>query len=155
VKIFNGDLLHKYDIGNLKPGYRQELFYNLLPTPQSIIDGTYTEALKEFRCYRDVVLIVPRLPKYLDEPSLPSITFSHDGRPGPYITDLVQAKVKLDQASDSVFLDQGWRQMSLTIDVSSFALASKKTHHCMVVALQALIYNLHLLCRQGWTPLYA
>ena len=85
-----------------------------MPTPQSILDGSYLHHR------RDIVVIVPRLPKHCGAPSLPSIVFSVDGKLGPCVSDLVYDRVTVDNASDFVFQDRFWKQTSLTVDVSLF-----------------------------------
>ena len=102
------------DVGVLQPGKQYQLSPDPMPTPQSILDGSYLHH------HRDVVVIVPRLPKHRGSPSLSSIVFSVDGKPGPYVSDLVHDRVAVDNASDMVFRDRIWKQTSLTIDVSLF-----------------------------------
>ncbi|CAA7260972.1 unnamed protein product [Cyclocybe aegerita] len=103
-------------VGNFTPGMQHQLSSNPLPTPQSILDGTFEAAVAYADTNRDVVTYVPRRPEYSGEPSLPSIIFSVHGRPGPFIGDIIDGKVVLDGAYDLVFRDKLWKQTSLTVD---------------------------------------
>jgi hypothetical protein len=108
------------DVGTLQPGTQYQLSQHLIPTPQSILDGTYLAALEGSQQRPDNVLVVPRLPKHCGAPSLPSIIFSVNGRAGPYISDLVVDDAAVDDPSDLVFRDRVWKQTSLTIDVGHY-----------------------------------
>ncbi|KAJ3495211.1 hypothetical protein NLJ89_g10664 [Agrocybe chaxingu] len=103
-------------VGKLTPGMQHQLSSNPLPTPQSILDGTFEAAVAYADTNRDVVTYVPRRPEYSGEPSLPSIIFSVHGRPGPSIGDIIDDKVMLDGPYDLVFRDKLWKQTSLTVD---------------------------------------
>ena len=104
------------DVGNLQTGKEYRLSQHPIPTPQSILDGSYLAALERSQLCPDVIVIVPRLPKHCGVPSLPSVVFSMNGRAGPYISDLIVNAV-VDNAADLVFQDRIWKQTSLTIDV--------------------------------------
>lgn len=108
------------DVGTLQPGNEFQLSQDLIPTPQSILDGSYGVALERSQRCPDVVVVVPRLPRFCGTPSLPSIIFSVNGQAGPYISDLVFNKVAVDNPSDPVFQERVWKQTSLTIDVGHF-----------------------------------
>jgi len=89
-----------------------------VPTPQSILDGSYSASLATSEANRDVVTYVPRSPEYSGGPSLPSIIFTVNGRPGPYLKDVIKGRVTLDGAYDTVFREYSWKQTNFTIDVS-------------------------------------
>ena len=103
------------DVGSLQAGARHQLSRDPIPTPQSILDGSYQAALQSNE--RDVVTYVPRLPQHSGAPSLPSIVFCVNGKPGPYLNDITKKRVILDGAYDLVLKDRVWKQTSLTIDV--------------------------------------
>lgn len=104
------------DVGTLETGKEYQLSQDPIPTPQSILDGSYLAALERSKQCPDVVIIVPRLPKHCGAPSLPSITFSVTGRTGPYVSDLALDNVVVDSPADLVFQERVWKQTSLTID---------------------------------------
>jgi hypothetical protein len=106
------------DVGILQPGKEYQLSQDPIPTPQSILDGSYLAALERSRDCPDVIVVVPRLPKHCGAPSLPSIIFSVDGRAGPCVSDLLLDNAVVDHPSDLVFRDRVWKQTSLTINVS-------------------------------------
>jgi hypothetical protein len=108
------------DVGTLQPDKEYRLSQHPIPTPQTILDGSYLAAVERSQQCPDVVVVVPRLPKHCGAPSLPSIIFSVNGRAGPYISDLVLDNVVVDNPSDLVFQDRVWKQTSLTIDVGHY-----------------------------------
>ena len=107
------------DVGSLEPGRQHQLSQDPVPTPQSILDGSYSAALATNEAHRDVVTYIPRVPEYCGKPSLQSIIFTVNGRPGPYLKDVIKGRVILDGAYDTVFREFSWKQTNLTIDVSS------------------------------------
>ena len=139
------------DVGTLQPGKQYQLSHDPIPTPQSILDGSYATAIENLHKHRDVVIIVPRLSKYCGSPSLPSITFSVNGQLGPRVLDLVQDRVVVDQAFDLIFWDRLWKQTSLTIDVGFFLLCllDSDLERLFLVAWCQHAGRVYTLCRQG------
>jgi len=129
------------DVGSLQAGARHQLSHDPIPTPQSILDGSYQAALQSNEC--DVVTYVPRLPQHSGAPSLPSIVFCVNGKPGPYLNDITKKCVILDGAYDLVLKDRVWKQTSLTIDVRRFFFFrspvknSKYSFPCLVARSQS------------------
>ena len=108
------------DVGTLQPGEEYQLSPDLIPTPQSILDGSYLASLEKSQRCPDIVVVVPRVPVFCGTPSLPSIVFSVNGQAGPYVLDLVSNRVVVDNASDLVFQERVWKQTSLRIDVGHY-----------------------------------
>ncbi|EAU80747.2 hypothetical protein CC1G_04857 [Coprinopsis cinerea okayama7 len=102
------------DWGLLAPGQIHTLSVPVHPTPQSILDGSYQRMNVNNR--EDVVTLLPRRPEFLGPPSVPSILFSVNGRPGPYIRDILREEVEVDSPFDQVFYSRGWRQTWIMID---------------------------------------
>ncbi|KIM49788.1 hypothetical protein M413DRAFT_438920 [Hebeloma cylindrosporum] len=133
VKVNRGVRLQ--DVGSLEPGTQHQLSQDPVPTPQSILDGSYSAALAFSEANRDVVTYIPRAPEYCGKPTLPSIIFTVNGRPGPYLKDVIKGRVMLDGAYDTVFREFSWKQTSLTIDWPGVTTSAEhitcgdKTHH--------------------------
>ena len=69
---------------------------------------------------KEIVLYVPRLPEYSRDPSLPTIVFSVNGIPGPYLDDLLKRRVTLDKGAEMVFKHHGWKRTEIIVDVPHF-----------------------------------
>lgn len=106
--------LHLLNWAHLVPGEVHNLAIEVAPTPESILDGTFSR----FQAAgKDPVLYLPRDKAYQGEPSIPSILFSTDGKPGPSIKELLHM-VPVDDAGDTPFAVHGWRKTYVAIDVS-------------------------------------
>ncbi|TFK35522.1 hypothetical protein BDQ12DRAFT_655655 [Crucibulum laeve] len=103
------------DFGALAPGRPHRLAQIVPPTPSAILDGSYHRYLNSSE-EQDLVIYFPRKPEYTGAPSIPSINFSVNGKPGPYISDICKGKVSIDGGYDQVFAYHGWRQSSYMID---------------------------------------
>lgn len=103
------------DWGLLAPNTTHRLSCDVLPTPQSILDGTYHKALDQLHD-QDVVVYLPRRPEWSGKPSVPSILFSVKGKPGPYLRDICRGRVEIDGAYDAVFSHYGFKQTNIRID---------------------------------------
>lgn len=103
------------DWGILAPNSTHRLSCDVLPTPQSILDGTYYQALNQPHD-QDVVIYLPRRPEWSGKPSVPSILFSVKGKPGPYLRDICRGRVEIDGAYDAVFSHYGFKKTNIRID---------------------------------------
>jgi len=65
----------------------------------------------------DTVFYVPRLPEHIGNPSLPPIVFSVNGKPGPYLKDILKQRVTLDNGAETIFKDFAWKQTKIMVDV--------------------------------------
>jgi len=100
------------EIGSLAPGAKHQLSDDPLPTAQSILDGSYSALANQ----KDIVLYVPRVPEHIGSPSLPSIVFSVNGTPGPYLKDILKQRVTLDNGTDTIFKDLAWKKTGIMVD---------------------------------------
>lgn len=72
---------------------------------------------------RDVVLIVPRPPEFVGNPSMPALVFAdlnRHGRPGPYVRDILNGNARLQGATDWVFEHNNWKTTPFRLIVLLF-----------------------------------
>ncbi|KAF6758347.1 hypothetical protein DFP72DRAFT_1065040 [Ephemerocybe angulata] len=100
------------DFSALTPGWVHQLNADATPSPQSIIDGTFEQA----NAQRDMVIYVLRRPEHSGPPSIEPILLAVNGKPGPYIKDIVKRNVVLDGADDKILEERVWRQTWWMID---------------------------------------
>lgn len=87
------------------------------PTPLSVLNGSFSRALQPSQQKPDVVVIFPRRPEFHGIPSFQSVTFSVNGKIGPYLKDVIKGRVEVDGAGDEIFEGRGWRTTNWMIDV--------------------------------------
>ncbi|KAH6907032.1 hypothetical protein BKA70DRAFT_1286063 [Coprinopsis sp. MPI-PUGE-AT-0042] len=141
---------HLLDWARLAPGEIHNLAIEVAPTPESILDGTFAR----FQAAgKDPVLYLPRDKAYQGEPSIPSILFSTDGKPGPSIKELLNM-VPVDNADDTPFAVHGWRKTYVAIDVVASCCNSATnqgkhiTRGSVATTLAIRIYNFLMNARR-------
>lgn len=88
------------------------IIYRRLMAPKMVLKGQKPEN------YKTSFLVLSRRCDHSIKPSIPSITFSVEGMPGPFIRDLLRGQV-VDIPEEYPFHDSGRRVSYVTVDLVS------------------------------------
>ncbi|KAF9032952.1 hypothetical protein BJ165DRAFT_1598918 [Panaeolus papilionaceus] len=120
-------------------------------SPRDIIEGTWQNNVQQ---QPDRVVIVPRIAEHTGKPSLPTISFSVNGNPGPYLKDLMQNAVLIDNPEVLVLITEScshWKQTVVRSDWAgnnppgvTIGDLGRKTRARLALEVSGMVYDLFI-----------
>lgn len=109
----------------MAPNVVHTVTYRRLLTPEMVLKGQKAEI------YQTSFAVLSRFPQHSGAPSssIPTVTFSVEGMPGPLIKDLIhddpKKRLVVDLPKDCPFRDLGWKVTNVVVDVSQLCVHSR------------------------------